>query len=129
MKQKKPIFRDQEERSRFKDMIATRIAHSKKLIKDRKEDISNGLIEDIFGRGIIEIDIRIPLIKNGRQFFNLRESVLLAAEKEHKLIRLNAPDGSRLIEPKEWRTESKVLYQKFNYGTPMKLIGNFIFKE
>src|SRR3990167_4025672 len=121
------MFGNEEERIEYRRNIANRVANLKKLSKEKNglEDIVN----DVLGNGVIEVDVKIPLKKNGRDFFNLRESILLQVEREHKLIRLNAPDGSRIVEAKEWRQGAEITYQKFNYDTPLCLVGNFIFKD
>ena len=121
------MFGNEEERIEYRRNIAARVANLKKLSKEKNglEDIVN----DVFGNGVIEVDVKIPLKKNGRDFFNLKESVLLQAEREHKLIRLNAPDGSRIVEAWEWRQGAEITYQKFNYDTPLKLYGNYLFKD
>ncbi len=109
----------------FKQLTIVRIANLKKLSKEKNGVEDN--LRDILPNGTIEVKIDIPLRKNGRDFFNLRESVLLQAERENKIILLDAPAGSRLVTPQEWRTGAQIMYQRFKYETPLKMYGNYIF--
>ena len=117
-----------------KQQIAERFNRLRKMAKANREvsptvESVEELVDEVFGNGIIDVKIEIPLKKNGRDFFNLNEKILLQAERENKLIRLTASDGGRLVEPAEWRRGAVITFQRFKFDTPMKMYGNFIFKD
>ena len=125
MKQKKPIFEDEEERDLWHIAMVKRFDKLRGLAKDKREQVDDDMVDEVFGRGVVDVDIRIPLKDN---FVNIRESIILNAQKEHKLMRVNVPDGSALWEPDEWRKDAQITYKKFKYDTPLKLYGKCVFK-
>ena len=114
----------------FKEYIAQRLTHTRELAREKREqekkEINQETINEVFGRGIVEVDIKIPLTGN---YVNIRSSIVERAKKENKLLRVIVPDGEALWEPDEWMNGAQITFQKFKYDTAMRLYGRKIFRD
>ena len=114
----------------FKEYIAQRFTHTRELAREKREqekkEISQEVVDEVFGRGVVEVNIKVPLAGN---YVNIRESIILKAKKENKLLRVIVPDGEALWEPDEWLSGAQITFQKFNYDTPLRMYGRKIFRS
>ncbi len=71
-----------------------------------------------------EIIIRKPLYDN---FVNLREKYLREAIRRREPLKITIPQGSAVINPKEWIRTGKATEQVFLIpDRPMKMWGNYV---
>lgn len=72
----------------------------------------------------VDVTIRKPLYDN---FVNIRDTYLRTAIRQGKLLRVTIPQGTAVVDPREWVATGKVSYQVFlRPDEPMKLVGNYV---
>ena len=75
---------------------------------------------------IVDVEVKVPLIKNGRPFFNLNKRFIEKALREGKIMRITWPDGSALHKPEEW-LKGEPYQKEFKFpAQPLSMIGNFL---
>lgn len=72
----------------------------------------------------VDVTIHKPLYDN---FVNIRDSYLKTAIRQGKLLRVTIPQGTAVVDPKEWVTTGKKVKQVFlRPDEPMVLYGNYV---
>ena len=121
----------------FKQYIAERLKITRELAREKREagvteqDVRELFRDDVKKNipDIVDVKVEVPLIKNGRPFFNLRKSFVEKALREGKLMRLTWPDGSALHKPEEW-LKGEPYQKEFKFaGKPMEMVGNYLERE
>ena len=116
----------------FKQYIAKRIAHTKELAREKREAEKKVEedVEDIFHtqrlEDFVEVEVKVPLQKNGRPYFNLNKRFILKCLREGKLMKLTWPDGSALHKPEDW-LKGEPYQKEFKFaGSPIEMVGNYL---
>ena len=113
----------------FREYIAKRMAHTRQLAKEAQaQGVDENDVRMIFKPlDFIDITVGVPLIREGKPFFNLDERTIDQAEAEHKNLRFTWPQGSSIHTPQEWRKGAQLTLQAFKYkDNPLRLWGNFL---
>lgn len=72
----------------------------------------------------VEVTIHKPLYDT---YCNIRDTYLRDAIRSGKMLKINIPQGSAIVDPKEWIRTGKLHTQVFKIKSkPMRMYGNFI---
>ena len=76
---------------------------------------------------IVDVKVEVPLIKNGRPFFNLNKRFIEKAKREGKMMRISWPDGSAMHSPSDWLKNGEPYQKSFKFpDNPMEMIGSYL---
>ena len=99
------------------------------LARDAKEMNLEDTARDIFGvpdEKIVDVKVDVPLLRNGRPWFNLNKRFILKCQRDKKLMRLTWPQGSALHKPEEW-LKGEPYQKEFRFpGQPLEMVGGFL---
>lgn len=72
----------------------------------------------------VDVTIHKPLYDN---FVNIRDTYIKTAIRQGKLLKVTIPQGTAVVDPKEWVATGKVVKQVFlRPDEPMRLVGNYV---
>lgn len=72
----------------------------------------------------VEVTIHKPLFGT---FCNIRDIYIQQATREGKMLKITIPQGTAIVDPREWIRTGKTVYQVFrDVNHPMCLIGNTV---
>ena len=96
-------------------------------VTDENQRLAKDMLEAFPELDIVDVEVKVPLIKNSRPYFNLNRKFIEKCERQGKLMRLNWPDGSALHKPEEWLKTGTPYQKEFKFaGNPMEMVGNFL---
>lgn len=108
---------------------------AEEIFKVPKEDnIVSGIAEIAYDQrnyqNVVDVEVKIPLIKNSRPYFNLNVKFIEKAKREGKMMRISWPNGSAIHSPDDWLKTGTPYQKEFNFaGSPMEMVGNFLDHE
>ena len=111
----------------FREDIAKRIADMKARNRQKRGNGLEDMAREIFNPdNIVDVQVKVPLVKQGRPYFNLNEKFIQKCIREGKMMRISWPDGSALHDPKDW-LKGEPYQKEFRFeGQPMHMRGHYL---